>query len=494
MRYIRLFSEVKTVCKLRRMIGRVFLVLALSVISVSAVTVQSSPAAALSLKKVKQKVKSEFNDVFQSSRSRDRKSQRANETKRIDRPSLPDAAQNGRAVSSGLITVRPVVAGVSQKRHMMLWGRHSPKFVRAGNNHYAVLLGDDQVPVIYGRADSPNATWRAVFRSKAQAHQPPTLLADGAGRLHLLYVTEPGVLRHGVFGAGAGGSVEYLGEPSTKRWGDGNHYMGAAYMRANGAIMVCASNSNTRAFRCGTTEGGKWRWPRIIANGIGGRYLYPNIEPTGQTAVVASGLYRAGTPHAMRVLNNIFSVGSNGGLIRDGRAVTYGNESVGVTYFESDIAGDGEGNVGLLVSRTSHKIGAAVAPKLYLLRSQDKFARLHPVGDLSGSSYTLVSAPESYHVIGGGLHATSRDGGQTWETGTLELPGFPQSRFHYGVAQALQDRSGSPTDKSSVSFLQELVEINTKRDFVVEVSLAWPDSVDTGSVATPAKSRRSQLR
>jgi hypothetical protein len=88
----------------------------------------------------------------------------------------------------------------------------------------------------------------------------------------------------------------------------------------------------------------------------------------------------------------------------------------------------------------------------------------------------------------------STDGGETWESENLELPGYPKSRFSYGVAQALQERSGTAAEFGKVSFLQELVDRQTQKAFVVEVNFALASAIAARSGLPQRETRRNRIR
>lgn len=389
------------------------------------------------------------------------------------RGAIQHRVQSPLLVPAERIAAWPLVTGVRQNRRMLLWGRHTPKYVRSGAFRYVVLEARDNRPSLYQRAErGNNVQWRRVWQGLPEVHQPPTLLVDNNDRLHILYVTGQGVLRHKIFAASHDGRLAYQGRVSTAPWGLNNYYMGAAYAAATNSVIVCATQFSTNIFRCGTSRAGVWTKPKNIALGIPGLFLYPNVQPTGSTSLVASGAYRPGTPHAMRIGNSIFSIDANARLLRDGRSVTYGNAQNGETFFENDIEVDNKGRVFLLVSRASHKVGVKVRPEVFLLRSRDGFGTRLRVGDVTQSASTMSAGPRGLEVVGHGAYSTSIDGGSTWSTSRYELPGYPRSHFTYNVAQVLQGRSGTAFDREGLSFLQELTERSTGLRTLVEVRIS----------------------
>ncbi len=98
------------------------------------------------------------------------------------------------------ITAYLITTGSGTRPFMMLWGRHSPKYVRAGFNRFAMIETDGHRAVLYMRSEKePGSAWKQVWKSQPEVHQPPALLLDPHGRLHVLYVDQPGRLKHVVF-------------------------------------------------------------------------------------------------------------------------------------------------------------------------------------------------------------------------------------------------------------------------------------------------------
>lgn len=393
----------------------------------------------------------------------------------------PAQAQFGRAEAAPAmpaleqtegIRLRPIVATRPGVRSMLLWGRHTPRYVRIEGYRYVSLMSGDRQSAVWWRPEAGADTeWRLAWRGPADVHQSPTILVDRRGRLHLIYVRVRGDLRHLVFEGARHGNLRLAGQVDTSAWGDGNYYIGGAYLDATDSLLVCGTTSPGNVFRCGAFRGNRWSAPNGIATFTGHAYLYPSIQPTGATALVATAAYPQGAPYDVRTLNAVMSVDASGRALQDGRGRTYGHANVGRTYFENDITIDDNGRVYILLTRARHAATAQVPSELLLASSRDGFMVPAKVASLTGSLYTLDAAGDGLHALGGGVHAWSADDGRTWRTMAYELPGYPSSRFAYGVAQVLQPRSGTVTSSRNLTFLQELSDRASGQSIVVEVEL-----------------------
>ena len=405
---------------------------------------------------------------------------------------LPGAEE---VVEPNGITSRLVAMGASTRPAMMLWGRNTPKYVRAGFFRYAVLQTDGHSAILYQRPEKdPDRSWKQIWKSRPDVHQPPTLLVDRHGRLHVLYVDMLGTLKHVIFNGSRAGVLEFAGTVSTRRsWGLGNFYMGAAYNRVTDAVLVCSSNFTSGVLRCGSFQEEHWSAPRNIASLNDQLFLYPIVEPAGTYAWVASSAYKRGQSFGSRTTNIVLPIDSTTGARTYARqAATYGSTEINRVFFESDAAIDHHGNLALLVTPVPAGAKAKVDDTVAMFNAGNGFALPPPIEGVRGSAYTLFNLQDGIYFVGAGTLGLSKDDGHSWTLHKYELARFPHAKFEYGVAQSLQARSGTAWPADRVSFLQELVDRDSKRKFVVEIDLD-PAQQPIESVVLPAAKSASRI-
>ena len=381
------------------------------------------------------------------------------------------------------VSGRSVSGALPNQGVMLLWGRHSSKFVETNGFRFVALAPGRRQPMtvaVYGHA--PGSGWTLAFAdAEAKAHQPPTLHLDANGNLHLLYAEYmTGRIRHRTFARVDGVLLRELPEQSTAAWGEGNFYIGTAIDESRKRIVGCAQNFTSHAFRCAQFVGGKWEMKLSRYMGPHMRLLYPNISAGRSEALVVSSGYEVGSPNGARTGTDVFRVNYGGQsenaqsmLMQDvgggsdgsGELLAHmGSKSVsGEGVFDEDIVRDEHG---LHVLLTGLRTGDLSMLEIDGLTPEKRLVRLPARW---GSAHNLQRVGANLAVIGAGRILHSSDRGHSWSETSYVASGYPRDRYEYLAAHTLKVET--PFVGKTILFLQEVRDRESNDLEVVEVEV-----------------------
>ncbi len=310
-----------------------------------------------------------------------------------------------------------------------------------------------------------------MWSGQKDAHQPASLFADANNNLHLIYPAYSiGVVKHLVF-ANQGGAYQSFTpyELDTLKWNGRNFYQGVAYDPSSDRAYLCSTEWDSAAFRCGMYFGGAWNSPYVVGGYSGGGYLYPNVYATGAEFWVAADVQLVTDSNAHRVWSSVLKRGNFGETQIGAATIGYN----GRTYFENDIASDKKGGVYLLANGATN----STHPNDFVIFKVDATGVLRGTADvpgIAGYQNLFITSGGTIHVIGGGQHAWTTDGGTTWQQATYYRPAFPLSEYNYGVAHTMKEQSGSQLKSGSILFLQEIQKKSDGSRGILEIEIENP--------------------
>ncbi len=359
---------------------------------------------------------------------------------------------------------------------MMLWGRHTSQYVGVGSYRFVAALenfdGKRAMHVILRRFDGSrqHEGWKIIWKSPiANAHQNPTLLAHPDGSLHVIHNTaflanSDGKIVHYRI-SGLAKSTPDVVQLSAVAWSGRNYYLGGAISQA-GLVHLCATNMNgvgEGEMRCSVFNGHSWAKPSAVASRGGHAYLYPAVQPIGEAHVlVATSAYDIGSGvHANRAFNSILKLQISSDTGEPTLENTVADGALG-GHFEEDVAEVSAGSVVILLVEAQSRARTILR---HVVNGVVKSSSYTP---LVGSSHNLFTDSGLLHIVGGGEHVWTADDGSTWNCGAYEAQNFPKRDYNYGVAHTMKGRSGA----RSTRFLQEVVEKQTGRSIVIELSIS----------------------
>lgn len=350
----------------------------------------------------------------------------------------------------------PALIGGKQSS-MLLWGRNSSKLVRdaSGKLYFATWekpVAPSKVVVMAIDTARPGEGWKRVWTSEtADAHQPPSIVLDNSGRLHVVYAVtsqrfDGGRIQHVQLTRSAtreGWQATYV---NAYKWGRDNYYIGAAYDRRRDAIYLCAQSWSAGAFRCGAYAAGRWSKPVVLARAKRARFLYPALvsDRAGLTVAVSQHLIGAANGTFAEPVSFAIKVNAEGQL----RALSSSTILAGKKRFVSAISQGGRDNPRVLV--TSLK-----SSELLLQDTGSGLPRPVPK-PLAGNVYDILQRDREDHIVGGGLHAHWRSD-RGWIVARYEYAGMPRTKYAYGVAHLLKPENDTISEPNSIVFVQEVL-------------------------------------
>ncbi|MDO8514760.1 MAG: Ig-like domain-containing protein [bacterium] len=394
-------------------------------------------------------------------------------------------------------TPRPIITDALSQLTLM-WGRHSPKYVRVGHYRYAVLQNDLTtlpIPAAIYRFDenAPGSGWQLAWMQPSKdAHQPPSLILDNNGALNILYDDANGKLAHLKFTGASTGTLSSPQIINTSPFNSllGNFYFayhGVAYAVDSDTIYFCATDHISDIFRCGAYRSGAWSQAYEISKEVGGRLLYPNLYASGDKLRIASGLHMDQADYDIRQLNRFILVSGYGSHV-DSKA-TLGNISNSTQFFEEDIDFDGQ--------HTLYLLGTALATNanyLFVIDTATGFRKKIwlPIAGFGAQTneagHNLIVHGARIDVIGNGQHAVSIDAGTTWSVSPYTIAGYPLNDYAYVRTHIMKTKSGAALPDDRILLLENVRNLTTGRQAILEVEMPLGDVLSTASESASDRS------